>query len=96
MSNSTAAAVLTSPGLDEVLRAVRALPGIGTSTTPRRISRPSSGHAVGALADLCQKEPAPDHTVHVHVRGDRDLDRVRRLAVRVGGRFSGRTELAPL
>ncbi|MFF4017574.1 hypothetical protein [Streptomyces sp. NPDC001843] len=46
--------------------------------------------------DLYQYEPSADHTVHVHVRGEHDLDRVHWLAERVGGRFDGRTELAPL
>ncbi|MFF4401290.1 hypothetical protein [Streptomyces sp. NPDC001480] len=46
--------------------------------------------------DLYQCELAPDHTVYVHVRGEHDLDRVHWLAAQVGGRFEGRTELAPL
>ncbi|MGW7382075.1 hypothetical protein [Streptomyces sp. NPDC054794] len=46
--------------------------------------------------DLYQYECSPDHTVHVHVRSGRDLDRVRWLAAQVGGHFTGRTELAPL
>lgn len=48
--------------------------------------------------DLYQEEPAPDHTVHVHVR-DRDgdhTDRVHWLAGQVGGRFTGRVQGAPL
>ncbi|MEV8452607.1 hypothetical protein AB0467_09535 [Streptomyces sp. NPDC052095] len=48
--------------------------------------------------DLYQDEPSPDHTVHVHVR-DRNGDqtaRVHWLADRVGGRFTGRVETAPL
>ncbi|WP_405551503.1 hypothetical protein [Streptomyces sp. NBC_01171] len=48
--------------------------------------------------DLYQEEPFPDHPVHVHVR-DRDgdhVDRVRWLAGRVGGRFTGRARTAPL
>lgn len=46
--------------------------------------------------DLYQCERAPDHTVHVHVRGEYDADRVHWLAAQAGGRFDGRTELAPL
>ncbi|MFJ9118855.1 hypothetical protein ACIRJO_25250 [Streptomyces sp. NPDC102394] len=48
--------------------------------------------------DLYQDEPSQDHTVHVHVRdGDGDqIARVHWLAARVGGRFTGRVELAPL
>ncbi|MEU4275911.1 hypothetical protein [Streptomyces tanashiensis] len=48
--------------------------------------------------DLYQHEPSPDHTVHVHARdrnGDQ-LARVHWLAAQVGGRFTGRVELAPL
>jgi hypothetical protein len=48
--------------------------------------------------DLYQDEVSQDHTVHVHVR-DRDGDqtaRVHWLAGQVGGRFTGRVELAPL
>ncbi|MFE5138352.1 hypothetical protein ACFRDV_11820 [Streptomyces fagopyri] len=48
--------------------------------------------------DLYQDEPSQDHTVHVHVRnrnGDQ-IDRVHWLAGQVGGRFTGRVELAPL
>ncbi|MER7172412.1 hypothetical protein [Streptomyces mesophilus] len=48
--------------------------------------------------DLCQDELSHDHTVHVHAR-NRDGDqvaRVRWLADRVGGRFTGRVESAPL
>ncbi|GAA2233554.1 hypothetical protein GCM10010232_20320 [Streptomyces amakusaensis] len=48
--------------------------------------------------DLYQDEPSQDHTVHVHCR-DRNGDqtaRVHWLADRVGGRFSGRVEPAPL
>lgn len=48
--------------------------------------------------DLYQVEPSQDHTVHVHDR-DRNGDqtaRVHWLADQVGGRFSGRVELAPL
>ncbi|MFI2125740.1 hypothetical protein ACH45E_31835 [Streptomyces sp. NPDC020299] len=46
--------------------------------------------------DLYQYEHSADHTVHVHVRGEQDLDRVHWLAAQAGGRFEGRTELAPL
>ncbi|MFF9777139.1 hypothetical protein ACF1HJ_26205 [Streptomyces sp. NPDC013978] len=46
--------------------------------------------------DLYQDEPSPDHTVHVHVRGDQDTARVEWLAAQVGSRFSGRVEIAPL
>ncbi|MGW0885936.1 hypothetical protein [Streptomyces sp. NPDC002671] len=48
--------------------------------------------------DLYQDEPSQDHTVHVHVRnrnGDQ-IARVHWLADQVGGRFTGRVELAPL
>ncbi|APS22261.1 hypothetical protein TK78_27505 [Streptomyces sp. Tue 6075] len=48
--------------------------------------------------DLYQDEPSRDHTVHVHAR-DRNGDqtaRVHWLAGHVGGRFTGRVELAPL
>lgn len=48
--------------------------------------------------DLYQDEPSQDHTVHVHVR-DRSGDRtahVHWLADQVGGRFTGRVEVAPL
>ncbi|MEW2316600.1 hypothetical protein [Streptomyces bauhiniae] len=48
--------------------------------------------------DLYQEEPSGDHTVHVHVR-DRDgdqTDRVHWLAGQVGGRFTGRVQVAPL
>lgn len=48
--------------------------------------------------DLFQDEPSRDHTVHVHVRnrnGDQ-IPRVHWLADQVGGRFTGRVELAPL
>jgi len=48
--------------------------------------------------DLYQDEPSQDHTVHVHVRnrnGDQTA-RVHWLAGQVGGRFTGRVELAPL
>ncbi|MEV6618472.1 hypothetical protein AB0N31_32360 [Streptomyces sp. NPDC051051] len=48
--------------------------------------------------DLYQDEPSQDHTVHVHVR-DRNGDqfpRVHWLAGQVGGRFTGRVEIAPL
>ncbi|MGW1268724.1 hypothetical protein [Streptomyces sp. NPDC002491] len=48
--------------------------------------------------DLYQDEPSQDHTVHVHVRdgnGDQ-IARVHWLADQIGGRFSGRVELAPL
>ncbi|MGW3146381.1 MULTISPECIES: hypothetical protein [Streptomyces] len=46
--------------------------------------------------DRYQCERSPDHSVLAHLRGERTLDRVRRLAAQVGGRFTGRTELAPL
>ncbi|BBC36073.1 hypothetical protein SGFS_073670 [Streptomyces graminofaciens] len=47
--------------------------------------------------DLYQDEPAPDHTVYVHVRDvGLDLDRVEWLAARAGGRFEGKVELSPL
>lgn len=47
--------------------------------------------------DLYQNEPSQDHTVHVHVRNaDFDTDRITWLADRVGGRFTGRVERAPL
>ncbi|WP_327724791.1 hypothetical protein OG920_28425 [Streptomyces europaeiscabiei] len=46
--------------------------------------------------DLYQDEPSPDHTVHVHVRGDQDTARVEWLAAQVGGRFAGRVEISPL
>ncbi|MFG2615857.1 hypothetical protein [Streptomyces anulatus] len=48
--------------------------------------------------DLYQDESSQDHTVHVHVR-DRNGDQIARvhwLADQVGGRFTGRVELAPL
>ncbi|MFD8717764.1 hypothetical protein ACFV2H_07015 [Streptomyces sp. NPDC059629] len=48
--------------------------------------------------DLYQDEPSQDHTIHVHAR-DRTSDQIARvhwLADQVGGRFSGRVELAPL
>lgn len=48
--------------------------------------------------DLYQDEPSQDHTVHVHVRnrnGDQ-FPRVHWLADQVGGRFTGRVEIAPL
>jgi hypothetical protein len=48
--------------------------------------------------DLYQEEPSQDHTVHVHVRnrnGDQ-IARVHWLADQVGGRFTGRVQLAPL
>ncbi|MET9904491.1 hypothetical protein [Streptomyces sp. NPDC006446] len=48
--------------------------------------------------DLYQDEPSQDHTVHVHARnrnGDQTA-RVHWLADQVGGRFTGRVELAPL
>lgn len=48
--------------------------------------------------DLYQDEPSQDHTVHVHVRnrnGDQ-IARVHWLAGQVGGRFTGRVELARL
>ncbi|WP_392962913.1 hypothetical protein [Streptomyces sp. LN245] len=48
--------------------------------------------------DLYQDEPSQDHTVHLHVRnrnGDQTA-RVHWLADQVGGRFTGRVELAPL
>lgn len=48
--------------------------------------------------DLYQDEPSQDHTVHVHAR-DRSGDQIARvhwLADQVGGRFTGRVELAPL
>ncbi|MFG2465712.1 hypothetical protein ACGFXB_09670 [Streptomyces canus] len=48
--------------------------------------------------DLYQDEPSQDHTVHVHAR-DRNGDqtaRVHWLADQVGGRFTGRVQLAPL
>ncbi|MEU9747497.1 hypothetical protein [Streptomyces niveus] len=48
--------------------------------------------------DLHQDEPSEDHTVHVHARGrtDEPAARVRWLADRIGGRFTGRTELSAL
>ncbi|MFE6038699.1 hypothetical protein [Streptomyces sp. NPDC056452] len=48
--------------------------------------------------DLYQNKPSQDHTVHVHAR-DRNGDQIARvhwLADQVGGRFTGRVELAPL
>ncbi|MFC9621729.1 hypothetical protein ACFTXM_17615 [Streptomyces sp. NPDC056930] len=48
--------------------------------------------------DLYQEEPSQDHTVHVHVR-DRNGEqtaRVHWLADQVGGRFTGRVQLAHL
>ncbi|MFD8869136.1 hypothetical protein ACFV1F_33250 [Streptomyces sp. NPDC059590] len=48
--------------------------------------------------DLYQDEPSQDHTIYVHVR-DRNSDQIARvhwLADQVGGRFTGRVELAPL
>ncbi|WP_316784843.1 hypothetical protein [Streptomyces sasae] len=48
--------------------------------------------------DLYQDEPSQDHTIHVHAR-DRNSDQIARvhwLADQVGGRFTGRVELAPL
>ncbi|MYT68095.1 MULTISPECIES: hypothetical protein [unclassified Streptomyces] len=48
--------------------------------------------------DLYQNEPSRDHTVHVHVHNcdSDDIARVHWLADRVGGRFTGRVESAPL
>ncbi|WP_327253430.1 hypothetical protein [Streptomyces sp. NBC_01244] len=47
--------------------------------------------------DLYQSEPSQDHTVHVHVQNAAfDTDRITWLADRVGGRFTGRVETAPL
>lgn len=46
--------------------------------------------------DLYQDEPSQDHTVHVHVRYGDQTARVHWLANQVGGRFTGRVELAPL
>ncbi|MGW1893485.1 hypothetical protein ACWCP6_25035 [Streptomyces sp. NPDC002004] len=46
--------------------------------------------------DLYQGEPSADHSIHVHVPSERHLPRVHWLARQVGGRFDGRTELAPL
>ncbi|MET8244853.1 hypothetical protein ABZV31_10800 [Streptomyces sp. NPDC005202] len=46
--------------------------------------------------DIYQDEPSADHTVHVHVRGEQDLARIHWLAAQAGGRFTGRTESAPL
>ncbi|MDX3539322.1 hypothetical protein PV721_34360 [Streptomyces sp. MB09-01] len=47
--------------------------------------------------DLYQDDLSPDHTVHVHVRNAvHDTARIRWLADRVGGRFTGRVESAPL
>ncbi|WP_069761817.1 hypothetical protein [Streptomyces sp. LUP47B] len=48
--------------------------------------------------DLYQDGPSRDHTVHVQAR-DRtgeQIARVHWLAAQVGGRFTGRVELAPL
>ncbi|MEU9455878.1 hypothetical protein [Streptomyces sp. NPDC048277] len=48
--------------------------------------------------DIYQEEPSQDHTVYVHVRnrnGDQ-VPRVHWLADQVGGRFTGRVEIAPL
>ncbi|MFJ9245671.1 hypothetical protein [Streptomyces sp. NPDC101776] len=48
--------------------------------------------------DLYQDEPSQDHTVHVHVRNRNGLQTARAhwLADQVGGRFTGRVELAYL
>ncbi|MFI2288343.1 hypothetical protein [Streptomyces niveus] len=46
--------------------------------------------------DLCQDEPSEDHTVHVHVRSESETARIGWLADRIGGRFTGRTELSAL
>lgn len=47
--------------------------------------------------DLYQDEPSQDHTVHVHTNGaDGSERRVEWLARHVGGRATGRVELAPL
>jgi hypothetical protein len=46
--------------------------------------------------DLCQQEPAEDHTVHVHVKSGEQTDRIQWLAEQVGGRFTGRLELSLL
>lgn len=47
--------------------------------------------------DLYQDEPSQDHTVHVHVRNAAfATDRITWLADRVGGRFTGRVQSAPL
>ncbi|MEU8890426.1 hypothetical protein [Streptomyces sp. NPDC048442] len=46
--------------------------------------------------DLYQTEPSQDHTVHVHVTNDSQTARVHWLAQQVGGRFTGRMELAYL
>ncbi|MGZ9931561.1 hypothetical protein ACXNSR_16905 [Streptomyces sp. NC-S4] len=49
--------------------------------------------------DLYQGEPSGDHTVHVHVRNAalaEDTARIGWLAERIGGRFAGRVESAPL
>ncbi|MFJ3639929.1 hypothetical protein ACIPRD_09270 [Streptomyces sp. NPDC090108] len=47
--------------------------------------------------DLYQDEPSRDHTVHVHVPWAENCpDRINWLAEQVGGRFTGRVEMAPL
>lgn len=47
--------------------------------------------------DLYRCEPSQDHTVQVHVKNAAfDTDRITWLADRVGGRFKGRVETAPL
>lgn len=46
--------------------------------------------------DLYQDELSQDHTVHVHVRRDDQAARIQWLADQVGGRFTGRVEMAPL
>ncbi|MFE6668701.1 hypothetical protein ACFVFH_34705 [Streptomyces sp. NPDC057697] len=73
MSNSAAAAVLTTDGLPEALHAVRTLPRV---------------------ADTDHIEVGFE--VHVRNRNGDQTARVHWLADRVGGRFTGRVELAPL
>ncbi|WP_330306852.1 MULTISPECIES: hypothetical protein [unclassified Streptomyces] len=46
--------------------------------------------------DIYQDEPSTDHTVYVHVPSDDDTARIEWLAAQVGGRFTGRIEIAPL
>lgn len=48
--------------------------------------------------DLYQDERSQDHTIHVHVPGPHghQIDRIHWLADQIGGRFTGRVEVAPL